>query len=430
MLGDGKLLMGENVVGLETLPTRLAEFKYGIISTMQGVRSNMNTGPFHRRVFAKLLGQQHVQHIIEVSAGDIQLYGTLFTTQLLLRLIDEQYAAGVDNPGGNPSRWAVVNAFLASAMLSKITNEALATMTPIIWCFFKNAFSTYPELIIGTLDVLACEALLVMAMFMLCSADVQTASQLAAAAARMTHTLGLHQRQFYGSLDLVAAQRHKSVFWIAYILDADLMHKYGLISSFGDGEVTLALPDDEPTDLTDPKAPNSANLLRKRAELAVIQHRIHKLLHGKDTLLQSGVGVVEAVTKTKRELRNWKDTLPEQMIHCDSSTDGPDMSLVLLHHTYYSAMVKIHMVLARLRGPEYSNSEQVLTLQGSLMHSSIQMSWTMCAASARGTIGVLRNLPPPPFAYLWYVVLISSVPPLFPLILDQGELYATLSLPY
>ncbi|KAH6886774.1 hypothetical protein B0T10DRAFT_406929 [Thelonectria olida] len=387
----GNLLPAPNQPNLEALSLRLTEFRDSVAAGLQWIQSHQDTGHFLRRIFGRLPAKRYVVEITERRVEEPQVYGILFTTESFLRLVDEQYAAGVENQADNPARWAIVNAMVASAMVGKITNESLADMTPTVWCYFKNAFSTFSELIIQKPHVSTCEAVLAMAMYMLCSADGQTASQLTAAATRLVHMLGFHRRQYYVSVDSAVAQRHKRVFWICYVLDADLMHRYGLPSAFGNGEPAVGFPDDGRTE------GQQSGFLRERAELAVIQHRIHKLLQREDVLLQSGMEILETVADTTKELWAWKDALSERMPRFDSSTAGFAMSLTLLHYTCYSSMAKIQMVLVRLRGPEYSDSAQARALKA----SGIQMPWNMLVASARGIIGLLRNLHVPPFAYVW-----------------------------
>ncbi|KAH8652882.1 hypothetical protein BGZ61DRAFT_487430 [Ilyonectria robusta] len=223
----------------ERLILKLSEFAIQTNVEYQWMQSHADRSSFQRRVFAGLPLQQQTEQLIHPVLEELQVYGALLSAESLQFLLSQQYAAGFDC-ATDCSRWAIVNAVFANAFMCRATNESLAQSAPIAWSYFKNSFSVFPELIIQEPNPSACEALLYMAMFMLCTADIQTASLLTAAAVRQICNLGMHRKSYHLSVEPLTADRHKQVFWMAYILDIDLMHKCGLHSAFGTSRPTLS----------------------------------------------------------------------------------------------------------------------------------------------------------------------------------------------
>ncbi|KAH8707197.1 fungal-specific transcription factor domain-containing protein [Phaeosphaeriaceae sp. PMI808] len=345
---------------------------------------------FHRRLFARLPSQHHTMELILPVVEQIQSHRTLFKAESFLRLLSQQHIAGHDNCADDPSRWAIVNTFFAKSILYRTSNESINGMSPTAWSYFKNAFAMFPELMIQGEEISACEAILAMSMFTLGSGDARTTSQLTAAAARLAHGLGLHRKDHYPTLDAGVAERHRQVFWVAYVLNTEVMHRYGLPSPFRDDAVAVDLPQD--------------SALRHRAGLAVIQLRIYGLLHSNTSTHTSSVGPLDAVFATYQDLQVWKSMLPEHMQPRGRySGEMLDIPLATLHYTFYSCVAKIHMIMARLMSPKLFECTKDVLHGMKDMNPSAELTRNLCAASARSILNVLRCLAPHPFFQLWYV---------------------------
>ncbi|KAG6355085.1 hypothetical protein INS49_004166 [Diaporthe citri] len=155
----------------------------------QWIRAHENRDNQQSKVFDRLPTYQQVFSLIEPMVESLQQHGAVVTVELFANLIDEQYLAGPDCYADNPARWAIVNSFFATAMLNRSTTSFLKEITPTAWNYFKIAFSMFPELITRA------------------------------------------ERNFFLSLDPIAAQRHRRVFRVAYILDVDAVDKYDLSST-------------------------------------------------------------------------------------------------------------------------------------------------------------------------------------------------------
>lgn len=135
------------------------------------IRAHENRGAYDSRVFARLPTYQKVYSLIGPIVESLQHHGAVITLESFGNLMDEQYAAGPDSYADNPARWAIINSFFGTAMLTRSTTDFLKEITPTAWNYFRNASSVFPELITQGQDVSACEALLSMAMFVQCTAE-------------------------------------------------------------------------------------------------------------------------------------------------------------------------------------------------------------------------------------------------------------------
>lgn len=383
--------------------SKFSDFTQDIVMGYQWIRAHENRGAYDSRVFARLPTYQQVYSLIEPIVESLQHHGAAINLESFKNLIDEQYAAGPDSYADNPARWAIINSFFGTAMLTRSTTDFLKEITPTAWNYFKNAFQVFPELITKGQDVLACEALLSMAMFAHCTADAQLTSQITAAATRLVQTLGLHRRKFYLSLDPIAAQRHRRVFWVAYILDVDAVEKYDLSPSLAAEEMAVTFENNGSTlDSISSGKVDSLSLLRWRAELAVIQRQIHERLNPARIHHMKDNELLETVRSMDQQLEVWKRSIPEWIwkIQHDDESDFA-LSIAHLHCTFHNSASRVHMAILRLRFSERSPIDQTLSLEKSSIEVEIQKAWTTCAVSARNMIEVVANLTSQPFFQLW-----------------------------
>lgn len=154
-------------------------------------RSQLDLSGFQRQVFAPVHSQSLLEPFVINALEDINIFYPLFTMASLRELLQQQFLAGPRNCDNNPSRWAITNALVATAIQWKTEHGACHQLIPIAWSYFKNAFSIFPELLIRGNDISACQALLFMAVFMHGTADARTASSITASPARVLQAVGL-----------------------------------------------------------------------------------------------------------------------------------------------------------------------------------------------------------------------------------------------
>jgi hypothetical protein len=234
---------------------------------------------------------------------------------------------------------------------------------------------------------------------MQCTADALITLQLSAAASRLVQTLGLHRRDFYSSLDVPTAQRHQRVFWATYVLEVEMMDKYGCGSGLACGETPVGLPlRCSSSSCVAREACKCSRLLRWRSELAIIQRRIHDQLHPEAPVFPDRDGLLRIVCSINEQLLAWKRGLPE-----DTSTKthqhGPDLdtSMALLLYNFHSSVSRVNTALVCLRAVDDPNWAS----RAPQTEPIAQMGRDACAASARDMTNIACNLASQPFYQMW-----------------------------
>ncbi|KAH7061732.1 hypothetical protein BKA63DRAFT_429955 [Paraphoma chrysanthemicola] len=383
----------------------------------------MDKTPFRRRIFTSLPGKTHTTDLVQPIVAQIQPYGQVFSVEGVLRVFNDQDSAGHSNHSDNASRWAFVNAFFARGMLERIESRSLATMSTLAWTHFKNAFDVFAELIIQIQDVAACETLLAMALFTLCSADDQTSSQLAGAAARLVLGLGMHQEAYYSNLKDTVAEQHRRIFWLTYTLNIDLMHRCALPSPIRHNDISVELP--ALTQSVPPGDGVCSDLLRHRAELAIIQSRIYELLYRRHNLVPHLSHLhLEAIHLIWIDLQSLKESTVAFMTH---KKDGKQddilrVAKISLMESYESCAMKLHVAAARtLRSGGIDG--HFVTGHESLIQAYLyaQQAPVLCYASAHDLMHCLDELSTHPFPSIWATLcfLLSAILAFLRRILDD-----------
>ncbi|KAF5236594.1 hypothetical protein FANTH_11205 [Fusarium anthophilum] len=352
-------------------------------------RSQLDPSGFRRQVFASVENQFLLQHFVANALDDINLFYPLFTVESFSELLQQQVLAGPRNCDDNPSRWAIINGLIATAIQWKTEPGAHGQLTPIAWGYFKNAFAMFPELLIRGSDIPTCQGLLFIAMFMHGTADARTTSSVTASLARALQAVGLHTTRWYEKLDRTTAEQHMRVFWIAYCIDSDQMMKQGLPSTFGNG-IDLDLPTSGGSgDYTLPGTQERINVLRCMAGLAMIQSRISAGLYSQRALKMNSTQVQSAVAELNHQLDLWKMSLPAHIRPTyDSypSSSQLELPVLLLAIMYYTAAGRINMAANR---------------HGHSNNDAFNLLAQVPIAAARSTLRLIQTMSPPPFSLSW-----------------------------
>lgn len=237
------------------------------------------------------------------------------------------------------------------------------------------------------------------------SADAQLTLQISGALTRLVQTLSLHRNRFYVSLDPIAVQRHQRVLWGAYILDVRTVERYGFGPTFAIRELAVTFQHDASTPHSKKSESfQSHDLLRWRAELAVIQARIYEGISPAKTHHMKDDELLNVALSMDEQLQEWKKGLPERLwrIQDDDNSDLI-LSIAHLHCAFYNSISRVHMVIVNPRDSDLSELNRRLALGGTHMEAEIRKAWTTCAASARNVIQLVTNLTSQPFFQLWYV---------------------------
>jgi hypothetical protein len=381
------------------------------------LKAQMDPNGFARESLTKLPPKHLVVDILQQTVEEVQLHGVFLTKKHVLSLIDKQYVAGSDNHHSDPCRWAIICSFLGISVLHRTTDESLAAMSPIAWAYFKSSFATFAELAIREPKISSCEALLAMALFMLRTANTRVAAQLIATVTCMVLMLGLHKQDNYVHLDADVSERYRRVFWVVFIINAEMAHSFDIPSPFGEEAVVVDIPEEENDLPVDNRTQSSRSaglpqvgLLRHRAALAFMQFRIFRLLRKANGRLEPTdrrLDLLEAITKALVELEVWKDALPTHVLSDFRSQKTPrlDMPVAMLQYIYLSCISKLSMAATVVRPP--ASSDQVL-LEGlpPIVNDNFpnnRENRARCATAARKTLEVLLQLRPQPFINFWFV---------------------------
>ncbi|OHW91338.1 fungal specific transcription factor domain-containing protein [Colletotrichum incanum] len=367
----------------------------------------MDPGPFKRQNFVRFPPKEYLLDLEQTVIEEVQLFCPTMTRSHFQRLIDAQYAADPSNNNEDPARFAIINGLFGAAIRWRMANDSFEEMSASSWCYYKNAYAIFPELMARGNSVSACEALLAMATFSLGTADARTTSQLASAAARTSQILGLHIREAYTNLDTVEMERRKRVFWATHILNTDMMVKYGLPSPFDQGE-EIEFPTEDFIVVGDP-ATQPLNFVKSMARLSQIQMRIHQQFSPHSLQLQSGPDHHIVVIACNCELDEWRSSLPEDLQPDPTAllmTRELETPVALLHLVYFNALIKTHMALARIKNASrlHPSSPFYSAWLSSESLPTIEQSYSKCTSAARATIDLLRVISPQPYVHLWGIL--------------------------
>jgi hypothetical protein len=255
-----------------------------------------------------------------------------------------------------------------------------------------------------------------MTLFMLRTADACVAARLAATVAQSVYMLGLHKYERYIHLEANVAERQKTIFWVTYVVNADLAHRYGTPSLLDVDNFDITFPghvyhhvSDHVDRIGDLIQTEQAIYLRRRAVLAVTQLRIHKVLqqalswNAKRELSD----IEDAITAIDKELQAWKNSLPISIQPGFRSHESPvlEMPIAMLHYIYFSCISKVSMVVVLLACPVVSDSvsEEQRAAELNACPSSSQLARAACVIAAREILRVQLRLQWQPLTHLWYV---------------------------
>ncbi|ENH75304.1 hypothetical protein FOC1_g10001494 [Fusarium oxysporum f. sp. cubense race 1] len=219
----------------QSMPSRWSEEITRNIFQAQKNKSNLE-----RTVFAPLPPKQHILHFISSALEDMYEVQSLFSTDDVLKLVNDQYSAGSSNCHANPTRWATLNALIATGIHWKADNRAIEELFPISWAYFKNAFAIFPEIVMNNDGIDSCQAMIAMALLMKGTADTRAFTALLSAAAHAIHCIGLNLEGLYGSSDLIDIERRRRSFWTIYVLRCNASLNFDLPAP--SDEVSVELP--------------------------------------------------------------------------------------------------------------------------------------------------------------------------------------------
>ncbi|KAH7371604.1 hypothetical protein BKA64DRAFT_649604 [Cadophora sp. MPI-SDFR-AT-0126] len=334
-------------------------------------RSQLDLSGFQRQVFAPVHSQSLLEPFVINALEDINIFYPLFTMASLRELLQQQFLAGPRNCDNNPSRWAITNALVATAIQWK-TEHASHQRQRYLGLPSATFYGCFHAWNCGCPHCFEYNRL-----------------------ARASATGCRSTRGWYEQLDHIRAEQHMRVFWVAYCLDSDQMMKQGLPSTFGH-EIDLKLPANSPpdglSDYTLPGTQEEINVLRYMSGLAMIQSRVFTELYSQRALKMNNMQLQGAVAELNHQLDMWKMDLPPDIrptYDSHPSSSQLEMPVLLLTVIYYTTAGRINMATCRLG---YSDDERARSVA------------QVPAAAARATLRLDQKMPPPPFGLTWQIM--------------------------
>ncbi|CVK99217.1 related to transcriptional activator Mut3p [Fusarium proliferatum] len=377
-------LKGSPAVNLDSLPLAWPE---EITSTIIHAQKN-NINP-ERKVFAPLPLTEYILHLIPHALEDMYEAQSLFSTDDVLKLFNEQYSAGPSNCHANPTRWATLNALLATGIQWKADNKAIKDLYPLSWAYFKNASSIFTEIVMHADGIESCQALIAMALLMRGTADARAFTALLSAAAHAGHSVGLQLEDIHGSNSVIDVERRKRLFWTIYVLRCNASLNFDLPAP--SEEVYTELPSQGL--VTD--AGLSTDLLRHMSSLAQVQSRISRCSSPGSSISKNCDKMIQDLVELDIDLESWRTELPPD-IQPTALDQVDNLGIIQLHFAYYASTWKLYTAMGKL----YSVPLTLIEREQPNLH----LSTLLPTHSARATISLLQGLYSQPLASLWQMI--------------------------
>jgi hypothetical protein len=240
------------------------------------------------------------------------------------------------NPSENPSWWAALNIVLALGYRQRAESSGASSDD---WqrCLghVKNAMNVVTELFMRTCDLLAVQALLGLALFFQGTPNPQPLFMFAAAAVRLSQSIGLHKSNSFG-LPASQIEERRRVFWMAFMLDADICQRTGRPAAQDSRDFSTRLPQEYPPDgLGVMEIGNTkVNLFSAMARFALIQRRVCDELYSTDAFKKTKEELMKDVRSCFDEIEAWKQSIPPIL--------RPQRNFSINHHAFLPHILRLH----------------------------------------------------------------------------------------
>lgn len=247
-----------------------------------------------------------------------------------------------------PAEWACLNALISVSLHIKTVNRSYKDVAPIAWAYFKNAYSALPEVMIQGNGVSRPQAVIALAMFLLrASGDTRTASMFLSVAVRAMQT----NLRPTGGPELEA---WKNVFWVSYVLDAEMSMNCGVAPLHHDEDIDISLPQrNDISGISERECElgtYSPSVFPYLAQLGTIQSRIRRDLYSPKAFTIRDDDLIEVISGLGSELEEWRSKVPLNIQpgrHSAASEAELDTPVLMLHVVYYNALTMVHWAVKR-----------------------------------------------------------------------------------
>ncbi|CAI7635981.1 unnamed protein product [Penicillium bialowiezense] len=299
------------------------------------------------------------------------------------------------NPNESPSWWAALNVVLALGYRQR-AESAGASSDDWKLCLghVKNAMNVLTELFMRTCDLLAVQALLGLALFFQGTPNPQPLFMFSAAAVRLSQSIGLHDSNSFG-LPASQIEERRRVFWIAFILDADICQRTGRPAAQDSRDFSTPLPREDPPDGLGVMEIGSVrlNFFSALARFALIQRRVCDELYSTDAFRKTQEQLMQDVRSCLEDIEAWKQSLPLILRPQRNFSIHEHVLLphiLRLHFTYHCCYLNIHRVCLLPRRWPARPSNETATPLGLFVHRETSMQQS--AEAARAAIDLISQV--------------------------------------
>ncbi|KAJ4265315.1 hypothetical protein NW762_004600 [Fusarium torreyae] len=334
--------------------TQRSHNRWGLVDWYpQGLRDDTS---FEKRCSQPLPSKPLLLELVKEYLSTFNQALPIFDQTNLMKLVDRQFSW---NPNSSPSWWAVLNMVLAFAYRNRAEKFSDGEDN---WrsCIghVKNAMSVTAELFMRTCDLLAVQAMICLAWFFQGTPNPQPLFAFTATAIRFSQSIGLHRSKSFG-LPKAQVEERQRVFWIAFILDADVCLRTGRPATQDIRDFDVPLPPNYPSDSLGmiECCGVKVNFLAILAKFALVQRRVYDSLYTTDALESPLPERVAEAEQCLLELDRWKDGIPDSLRPQRNflAQPGPFLPHILrLHFAGYCCYLSIYRVCLLSRQPRRS----------------------------------------------------------------------------
>ncbi|PYH86689.1 hypothetical protein BO82DRAFT_324914, partial [Aspergillus uvarum CBS 121591] len=258
----------------------------------------------------------------------------LFNSISFMRLLDRQFSW---NPDNSPSWWGALNVVLAFAYRHRAEKAGDGEDEwPQCMGHIRNAMSVTTELFMRTSDLLTVQTMVGLALFFQGTPNPQPLFMYTAAAIRFAQSIGLHKSNSFGLSDLQVEERRR-VFWLAFVLDADICTRTGRPAAQDIRDFDTPLPASCPHDGLGiiEYQEERVSLFSILAQFALFQRRAYDMLFTKEALEKPMSERASAARACVEEIERWKDSIPHSLR--PQRRFAPEQ-----HHPFLPQIIRLH----------------------------------------------------------------------------------------
>ncbi|THC89102.1 hypothetical protein EYZ11_011449 [Aspergillus tanneri] len=298
-----------------------------------------------RRVFQPLPENRVVRQLVTEFFSTFNQAIPLFNESSFARALDRQFSW---SPDESSSWWASLNVVLAFAYAQRAQESDNAPEWQLSLGHIKNTLNVIVDLFMRTADLFAVQAMLGLAIYFQGTPNPQSLFMFAAAAMRLSQSIGLHRAHALRMTTHQTEERRRT-YWLAFILDADISLRVGRPPVQDSNDYDTPLPAEEPVDGKGILIVDSTpvNFFRLLVQFALIQRRVYHHLYTSAVQNKTRDSIVAEVKACEDALLDWKHAIPTNLqpqSTFSTATAYPMYHLLRLHLTFHCCYGNLYQV--------------------------------------------------------------------------------------